>query len=70
MDDTWIQGKRPESSDLIRKTFNDRFFLETDGADVDIRDIYSKVAADLDIDDDELKIRLLNNYRNFFGKGK
>ena len=31
---------RPESKELIRYIPKDRIFLETDGADVDIRDIY------------------------------
>jgi TatD DNase family protein len=57
---------RPESSDLIRKIANNMFFLETDGADVDIRDIYSKVAKDLDINTEELKRRLSDNYKKFF----
>ena len=35
---------RPESSELLRSLPKDRIFLETDGADVDIRDIYKKVA--------------------------
>jgi TatD DNase family protein len=57
---------RPESSDLLRTLPTERFFLETDGADVDIRDMYIKVSHDLGISVDELKIRILSNYKNFF----
>ena len=35
---------RPESSKLVRSLPKERIFLETDGADVDIRTIYEKVA--------------------------
>lgn len=57
---------RPSSSVLLRSLPKDRIFLETDGADVDIRDIYQKVASDLDIEVDDLKSMILRNYNNFF----
>jgi TatD DNase family protein len=57
---------RPESADLLRSLPHDRFFLETDGADVDIRDIYKKVANDTDIAVEELKIRMRENFFKFF----
>jgi len=44
----------------------DRFFLETDGADVDIRAIYQKVATDRSQNVDVLKSDILNNYKAFF----
>jgi TatD DNase family protein len=57
---------RPESSELLRSLPKERIFLETDGADTDIRHIYDKVAGDLDISVDELKKIFLRNYNEFF----
>jgi len=57
---------KPESSDLLKSLPVDRIFLETDGADVDIRDIYSKVSVDLDIKVEELKAKILSNFFVFF----
>lgn len=63
----WFEfAMRPESSELLGNIPADRIFLETDGADVDIRDIYNKVSADRGITVDELKSTILNNYENFF----
>lgn len=59
---------RPESSDLIRFLPKNRIFLETDGADVDIREIYRKVSDDLSLTVDELKNLILNNFNLLFGK--
>jgi TatD DNase family protein len=57
---------RPESAKLLRSLPKDRIFLETDGADTDIRLIYDKVAGDLDISVDELKKIFLRNFNEFF----
>jgi TatD DNase family protein len=57
---------RPESAELLRHMPKDRIFLETDGADVDIRTIYNKVAADLEISVDDLKAKILKNFNDFF----
>jgi TatD DNase family protein len=57
---------RPESSDLLRTLPKNRFFLETDGADTDIREIYKKAANDLDLTVDELKANMLLNFNSFF----
>jgi TatD DNase family protein len=57
---------KPESSELIRNMPSDRIFLETDGADINIRDIYNKVSEDFGISINELKIRILKNYKEFF----
>jgi TatD DNase family protein len=57
---------RPESSDLIRSLPADRIFLETDGSDADIREIYFKVSEDLGINVDNLKARILLNFNDFF----
>jgi len=58
---------RPESSDLIRFLPKERIFLETDGADADIREIYRKVSVDLAVAVDELKKIILNNFIMLFG---
>ena len=57
---------RNESADLLRSLPVERIFLETDGAEVDIRDIYKKVSGDLDISVEELKKTLLSNFKEFF----
>jgi TatD DNase family protein len=57
---------RPESSELIRSLPKEKIFLETDGADSDIREIYRKVSVDLGIDVDELKKIILNNFNMLF----
>lgn len=57
---------RPESGNLLKKLPADRIFLETDGADVDIRIIYNKVAGDLELPVDELKVVILKNFNEFF----
>jgi TatD DNase family protein len=59
---------RPESADLLRFLPKNRIFLETDGADVDIRKIYKKAADDLALTVDELKTIILNNFNFLFGK--
>jgi len=58
---------RPESADLLRFLPKERIFLETDGADTDIREIYRKVSVDLAIDVDELKKIIFNNFDMLFG---
>jgi len=57
---------RPESSKLLKSLPNERIFLETDGADIDIRAIYDKVAGDLGMSVDELKKVFLRNFNEFF----
>jgi TatD DNase family protein len=57
---------RPESGDLLRHLPADRIFLETDGAEVDIRSIYNKVATDLKISVNKLKSIVLSNFDEFF----
>jgi TatD DNase family protein len=56
---------RPESTNLIKQLSYDRIFLETDGAEVDIRNIYEKVATDLKISVDELKSIILKNFNRW-----
>ncbi len=57
---------RPESAKLLAVMPLDRIFLETDGADIDIRDIYGKVAKDLKIEVEELKEILNRNFKTLF----
>jgi TatD DNase family protein len=57
---------KPESSGLVRSLPKERIFLETDGADVDIKHIYNKVSADLGNTADELKKQTFSNFNNFF----
>jgi TatD DNase family protein len=57
---------KPESSELIRSLPSDRIFLETDGAEVDIRDIYNKISLDLELNLNELKELILRNFNFFF----
>jgi TatD DNase family protein len=57
---------RPESAGLLRALPEDRVFLETDGAEVDIRDIYKKVSDDKGITVEELKRMILSNFKEFF----
>jgi TatD DNase family protein len=61
---------RPEATSLIRKVPEERIFLETDGADVNIMDIYNKVSVDLDLSIQELKSVILNNFTTFLRLGK
>jgi TatD DNase family protein len=57
---------RPESVNLLRSLPTERIFLETDGSEVNIRDIYEKVSKDLNITVDELKVVISDNFRKFF----
>jgi TatD DNase family protein len=57
---------RPESEELLAALPKDRIFLETDGADIDIRNIYRKVAKDLNIEVEELKAITYNNFNSLF----
>jgi TatD DNase family protein len=56
----------PESALLIKNLPMDRIFLETDGAEIDIRDIYNKVSEDLGTGVDELIKQIFKNYMKFF----
>lgn len=63
----WFEyALRPESRELFKNLPIERFFLETDGADVDIRDIYNKVSTDLEISSDSLRSAMIINYKSFF----
>jgi TatD DNase family protein len=58
---------RPESGDLLKCLPKERIFLETDGSGEDIKTVYKKVASDLQISVEELKMLIYSNYRNVFG---
>lgn len=63
----WFEyALRPESGELFRTLPPEKFFLETDGAEVDIREIYNKVSSDLEISTDSLKSAMYKNYKTFF----
>lgn len=59
---------RPEAVPLLKSIPKERIFLETDGAEIDIREIYNKVSADLDISAEELKRIIFLNFNQFFNK--
>jgi len=56
---------RPNAGTLLRQLPLDRIFLETDGADVDIRAIYKKVSDDLGLSVGELKSIILENFNRW-----
>lgn len=63
----WIDfALRPESSDLLRSLPAGRIFLETDGAEIDIVQVYQKVCTDMGISLKKLKGIIYSNYREFF----
>jgi TatD DNase family protein len=53
------------SADLLRYIPRERLFLETDGAEVDVRDIYKKVSIDLGLSVTELKSQIFSNFNSF-----
>ena len=57
---------RPESAELLRYLPKERIFLETDGAETDIREIYEKVSKDLAVSVYDLKNIILDNYKRLF----
>lgn len=57
---------KPEASELVRNLPQERIFLETDGADVNIEDIYEKVSSDLKISGEKLKEQIFQNYCRLF----
>jgi TatD DNase family protein len=57
---------RPESKEILLFIPNERIFLETDGAEVDIKEIYRKVSVDLGLNENELKRIIFNNFLSFF----
>ncbi len=59
---------RPEAVPLLKSVPKERIFLETDGAAVDIKDIYNKVSADLGLTVEELKGTIFSNFNQFFNK--
>ncbi len=63
----WIEFiLRPESAGLLKELPSDRIFLETDGAETDIREVYRKVSSDLGMNEEMLKSVIHNNFKVFF----
>lgn len=63
----WIEFiLRPESAELLKSIPSNRIFLETDGSDADITDVYKKVANDLEIGIVDLKSVVFSNFIEFF----
>jgi TatD DNase family protein len=60
---------RPESSELVRSLPREKIFIESDGAGVNIRDLYNKVATDLGLEPEQLKAQVLKNFKQFFNLG-
>jgi TatD DNase family protein len=58
---------KPESSELVRSLPKEKIFIETDGAEVDIKEIFKKVSGDLGLGLDGFKKLILKNYKMFFG---
>jgi TatD DNase family protein len=61
---------RPESAVLLKAMPANRIFLETDGAETDIRDLYRKAAGDLGLPEEELRLVIQENYRKLFIREK
>lgn len=61
---------RKESAELLRFLPADRMFLETDGAEIDIRELYRKTADDRGITVDELKSFINSNFFSLFNLRK
>jgi TatD DNase family protein len=57
---------KPESAQLVKSLPKEKLFLETDGSGVDIRRIYTKVAADLEMPVEELKKLIYSNFNKIF----
>jgi TatD DNase family protein len=57
---------RQESEDLLKHLPIERIFLETDGADIPISDIYSKAGIHLSLPIDILKRNIFSNFIQFF----
>ena len=57
---------REESSSLLKELPAERMFIETDGAEVSIKDIYAKVSGDMGISIEKLKTIMADNFQRFF----
>ncbi len=63
----WFEfALRNESANLVKYLPKDRLFIETDGADLDIREIYGKIAADMGTTTEKLKTIISDNFLRFF----
>jgi Tat protein secretion system quality control protein TatD with DNase activity len=57
---------RPEAVPLLKSVPRERIFFETDGAEIDIRDIYNKVSDGLGVELEVFKKQILKNFEIFF----
>lgn len=63
----WVEWAiRPDSKDTLKAIPGDRLFLETDGFDIDIKSVYAVVAEHLEMELEELKKQLLDNFGTVF----
>lgn len=63
----WVEWAiRPVSSETLNAMPLNRFFLETDGFDIDIEPVYKVVASYLKIPVDQLKERIYKNFMTVF----
>jgi TatD DNase family protein len=61
--------RNPELSDVFAGVPHDRFFLETDTIEEGIADVYAKAALARNVDKDELKNNVAENFKNIFKNG-
>jgi TatD DNase family protein len=61
---------RPGAASLLKTIMPGGLFLETDGADVDIRDIYESAASHLEMTIVDLKSLIRDNFLRVFGMKK
>ena len=59
---------KQESSELVKTLPKEKIFIETDGAEIDVKDIYNKVSGDLGLGLNGLKKLILDNFKRFFIK--
>jgi TatD DNase family protein len=61
--------RNPELSDVFAGVPQDRFFLETDTIEEGIADVYAKAALARNVDMEELKNNVAENFKNIFKNG-
>ena len=61
--------RNPELGEVFAGVPKDRFFLETDTIEEGIADVYAKAALARNVDEDELKNNVAENFKNIFKNG-
>jgi TatD DNase family protein len=61
--------RNPELGEVFAGVPKDRFFLETDTIEEGIADVYTKAALTRNVDKDELKNNVAENFKNIFKNG-